>query len=148
MHTRTHNACVRMRVLNNFNDTASMHSGLLQMLNTFLLVLFKRLFQAFISNFTQALQLETRYTDITVQLLSPGFVKTKFVAFSPLVLKLPQVLVPNVETFASHAADTLGYSNHTTGYWNHGLHVRVSVYLNVNNYIRTFLFKTINNYDV
>ncbi|XKL66270.1 hypothetical protein PGB90_009690 [Kerria lacca] len=75
--------------------------------------------KAFLKNFTLALQDECRSDGITVQLLSPAFLKTNLTRFSDYVYNFNELYVPNAETFASHAINTLTRSEHTTGYWPH-----------------------------
>nr|XP_014289551.1 inactive hydroxysteroid dehydrogenase-like protein 1 [Halyomorpha halys] len=76
--------------------------------------------QVFVKSFSEALRVEYQAEGITIQHLSPFFIKTKMNAFS-YRLQESSLLVPDAETYAKNAVNTLGRVNHTTGYWVHGL---------------------------
>lgn len=86
-------------------------------------------------SFSEALRVEYQAEGITIQHLSPFFIKTKMNAFS-YRLQESSLLVPDAETYAKNAVNTLGRVNHTTGYWVHGLQVIFSFkyYLGINEY--------------
>ena len=60
------------------------------------------------------------YPNITIQTISPMYVCTDMVGFSP-ILRSSSIFVPSPEAFVSQAIRTIGFSNETTGYWSHGL---------------------------
>ncbi|KAL1130251.1 hypothetical protein AAG570_013189, partial [Ranatra chinensis] len=74
--------------------------------------------KAFIKSFSEALRVEYRSDGLTVQHLSPLFVSTKMNAFSHR-LQVASFLVPDANTYAANAVDTLGKVNNSTGYWAH-----------------------------
>ncbi|XP_066903803.1 inactive hydroxysteroid dehydrogenase-like protein 1 [Halyomorpha halys] len=76
--------------------------------------------KVFVKSFSEALRVEYQAEGITIQHLSPFFIKTKMNAFS-YRLQESSLLVPDAETYAKNAVNTLGRVNHTTGYWVHGL---------------------------
>lgn len=79
-------------------------------------------FQTYIRNFTSAIRYEYGKYGISVQHLSPLFVSTKMNSFSDRLMS-SNLLVPDAETYARHAVNTLGKSDRTTGYWAHGIQV-------------------------
>lgn len=74
----------------------------------------------FVKSFSEALRVEYQSEGITIQHLSPFFINTKMNAFS-YRLQESSLLVPDAETYAWNAINTLGRVNNTTGYWAHGL---------------------------
>ncbi|KAF4530479.1 hypothetical protein B566_EDAN014681 [Ephemera danica] len=76
--------------------------------------------KAYMDSFSQALNYECRSSGVTVQTLTPGYVNTQMVSYSPS-LKRGGLLVPSAAVFAKNAILTMGVSNKTTGYWSHGL---------------------------
>ncbi|CAH0754822.1 unnamed protein product [Bemisia tabaci] len=76
--------------------------------------------KVFLKSFSDALRFEYEKDGITVQHLSPLFVNTKMNAFSHR-LQETSLFVPDAQTYAYNAVNTLGQINHSTGYWAHGL---------------------------
>lgn len=76
--------------------------------------------KVFVKSFSEALRFEYRKSGITVQHLSPMFVNTKMNDFS-YRLRKTSLLVPDAETYARSAVNTLGYLDNSTGYWAHGI---------------------------
>lgn len=60
-----------------------------------------------------------------MQRLSPLFINTKINAFSHRLQK-NSLFVPDADTYACKAVNTLGVVDHSTGYWAHGFQVRSS----------------------
>lgn len=79
-------------------------------------------FQAYVQAFTMAIREEYSSKGIHVQHLSPLFVSTKMNSFSNKLLE-GNFMVPDAETYAKHAVNTLGRVHNTTGYWLHGIQV-------------------------
>lgn len=77
-------------------------------------------------SFSQSLNYECRSTGVTVQTLTPGYVNTKMVSYSPS-LSMGGMMVPSPTVYAKNAILTLGIANKTTGYWCHGLEVSSTV---------------------
>ena len=76
--------------------------------------------------FSSALQYECKSFGVTIQLLSPVFVRTNLlVDYSAIVYKQPQFLMPSADVYARNAVKTLGVSDNTTGYFWHDIEVRV-----------------------
>ena len=78
--------------------------------------------QAFVKSFSDALRMEYEKDGLTIQHLSPLFVNTKMNAFSHR-LQESNILLPDAETYAKSAVNTLGQVNNSTGYWIHGIQV-------------------------
>ncbi|XP_022188155.1 inactive hydroxysteroid dehydrogenase-like protein 1 [Nilaparvata lugens] len=76
--------------------------------------------KVFMKSFTDALRIEYQSRGITIQNVSPLFVNTKMNAFSHR-LQESTLFVPDAETYAQNAINTLGEVSHTTGYWSHGV---------------------------
>lgn len=76
--------------------------------------------KSYIKSFTEALRIEYKEDNITVQHLFPLFVNTKMNAFS-YRLQETTLFVPDAKMYASNAVNTLGIVNHSTGYWAHGI---------------------------
>lgn len=76
--------------------------------------------KVFVKSFTEAIRFESQKYGITVQHLSPLFVNTKMNAFS-YRLQETNLFVPDSETYARNAVNTLGVVDHSTGYWSHGV---------------------------
>ncbi|KAF6217161.1 hypothetical protein GE061_001515 [Apolygus lucorum] len=76
--------------------------------------------KVFIKSFSEALRVEYQGEGITVQHLAPFFINTKMNAFSHR-LQENSFLVPDAETYAASAINTLGRVNRSTGYWAHGI---------------------------
>ncbi|XP_046406128.1 inactive hydroxysteroid dehydrogenase-like protein 1 [Ischnura elegans] len=74
----------------------------------------------FLRSFSDALRYEYQGTGVTVQHLSPLFVNTKMNDFSHR-LRTSSFLVPDAQTYARSAVNTLGLVDHSTGYWLHGI---------------------------
>ena len=74
--------------------------------------------KAYMDFLSKALAYE--YPKITIQTISPMYVCTDMVGFSP-ILRSSRFFVPSPEAFVSQAIRTIGFSNDTTGYWSHGL---------------------------
>lgn len=67
-------------------------------------------------NFTLAIQHEFARYGITVQLVTPLFVRTKMNNYATTVMN-GGILFPDVETFTKSAVFSLGKTSETTGYW-------------------------------
>lgn len=80
-------------------------------------------------NFTLALQYEYAPYGITVQLVTPLFVRTKMNNYSTTVMSGGNILIPDVETYTKSAVASLGRTNETTGYWLHGIQVNLLFHL-------------------
>ncbi|XP_033343137.1 inactive hydroxysteroid dehydrogenase-like protein 1 [Bombus vosnesenskii] len=74
----------------------------------------------YIKSFSEALRAEYSKCGITVQHLTPFFVNTKINAFSDR-LQVSSIFIPSTTTYAKNAINTLGKTNSSTGYWNHGI---------------------------
>ena len=72
--------------------------------------------------FTIALQWELKSTNITVQLLQPGFIATKLTTFSN-GLQSAGFIVADLHDFVRTAVYTLGKSDETSGSVYHGIQV-------------------------
>nr|CAD7464468.1 unnamed protein product [Timema tahoe] len=81
--------------------------------------------EVFVKSFSDGLRFEYQDDGITVQHLSPLFVNTKMNAFSHR-LQESSIFVPNATTYAHYAVNTLGKVNTTTGYWAHGIQVKLT----------------------
>lgn len=92
--------------------------------------------KVFVKSFSEALRYEYQKDGITVQHLSPLFVNTKMNSFT-FRLQESSLFVPNAETYAHNAVNTLGVVDHSTGYWAHGLQYFFTVIPPV--WIRTFI---------
>lgn len=77
-------------------------------------------------SFSQSLNYECRSTGVTVQTLTPGYVNTQMVSYSPSLSK-GGLLVPSPAVYAQNAILTLGIASKTTGYWGHGLEVNTAI---------------------
>ncbi|XP_046681926.1 hydroxysteroid dehydrogenase-like protein 1 [Homalodisca vitripennis] len=76
--------------------------------------------KVYLKSFSEALRVEYQGSGITIQHLSPLFINTKMNAFS-YRLQTSSIFVPDAETYAQNAINTLGIVNHSTGYWAHGI---------------------------
>ncbi|XP_047469889.1 inactive hydroxysteroid dehydrogenase-like protein 1 [Penaeus chinensis] len=76
--------------------------------------------KSFVSSFTRALQVEYRSSGVTIQCIEPGAVSTNMTKFEESFHQ-PALNVPTPDGFAANAVATLGYSDHTTGYWPHSI---------------------------
>lgn len=74
----------------------------------------------FVDYFSETLQVEYKAHNIDVQTLTPSYIATKMTKWSNMLQK-PNLMTPDAATFAKAAIATIGRSNHTTGYWSHGL---------------------------
>lgn len=79
-------------------------------------------FQVYVKNFTIALQTEYEPHGLTIQLITPMFVRTKMNEYSSTVMK-GNLLIPDVQSYTNSAVFTLGKTSRTTGYWSHGIQV-------------------------
>lgn len=79
--------------------------------------------QIYVKNFTLAIQHEYAPYGISVQLVTPLFVRTKMNSYSTTVMN-GSILFPDVETYTKSAVASLGRTNETTGYWIHGIQVK------------------------
>lgn len=77
-------------------------------------------------NFTYSLDAECHPYGITVQLLSPSFMKTNLTKFSDLIQETHDFYITKPTTFVGHAVNTLGIAKHTTGYLPHEISVSIS----------------------
>ncbi|RWS22528.1 hydroxysteroid dehydrogenase-like protein 3 [Leptotrombidium deliense] len=73
----------------------------------------------FLEYFTSALEYEYKNDKVEVQLLQPGIVLTRLADWSKY--KPSSLVCPTPDTYAISAIATIGRSNHTTGYWMHGV---------------------------
>lgn len=76
--------------------------------------------KVYVKNFTLALQHELANYGIDVQLVSPMFVRTKMNLYSTSVME-GNVFCPDVVSYTKSAVFLLGKTDHTSGYWAHGL---------------------------
>lgn len=76
----------------------------------------------FVKNFTLALQHEYAPYNLTIQLITPLFVRTKMNEYSSTVMR-GNIMIPDVQSYTKSAVFTLGKTNKTTGYWSHGVQV-------------------------
>lgn len=74
-------------------------------------------------HFSHLLQAETAPYGVTVQVLSPMFIKTNMLKGLGPIHKLNSLWIPDGETYAKHAIKTLGFSGYTSGFWANGLWV-------------------------
>lgn len=72
-----------------------------------------------------AIQHEFAPYGITVQLVTPMYVKTKMNNYSSSVMTSGNILIPDVQSYTKSAVFSLGKTNETTGYWTHGIQVSV-----------------------
>ena len=72
----------------------------------------------------KAISKELEPYNVQVQLVTPMFVLTKMNEYSTSVMK-GNILIPDVESYTRSAVFTLGKSSKTTGYWSHGLQVKI-----------------------
>lgn len=79
---------------------------------------------------------------LTIQLVTPMFVRTKMNEYAPTVMESRSFLIPDVESYTKFAVFTLGKTLKTTGYWSHGVQVRsftfeveIIIFLNINAFI-------------
>lgn len=77
----------------------------------------------YVKNFTLAIQHEFSPYGITVQLVTPMFVRTKMNDYSSTVMSGGNILIPDVQSYTKSAVFSLGKTNETTGYWSHGIQV-------------------------
>lgn len=92
------------------------------------------MFQIYVKNFSLAIQHELAPYGITVQSITPLYVRTKMNNYSTTVSN-GNILCPDVETYTRWAVASLGRTNETTGYWIHGL--QVHVHLSLHNHIES-----------
>ena len=91
--------------------------------------------KAFVSHFTQGLQLELgAYPDIHHQLVTPHFVQTNMAREAPAFV----VLAP-VKDFVRYAVGTIGIADKTTGFWKH--EIEAVVWKAIPAGVMNFLFK-------
>ncbi|KAL1463008.1 hypothetical protein WDU94_014801 [Cyamophila willieti] len=76
--------------------------------------------KVYVQYFTDALRMECANTNITVQLVTPGFVSTKMIDFSKSV-PLMSFFAPTAPQFARITVKTLGLTDETAGFWLHGV---------------------------
>lgn len=74
-------------------------------------------------SFTYSLDAECKPYGITVQLLSPSFMKTNLTKFSDFLHRFHELYIPQPTTFVVHAVNTLGIAKHTTGFLPHEISV-------------------------
>lgn len=87
--------------------------------------------QIYVKNFTLALQHEFSPYGITVQLVTPMYVRTKMNEYSSTVMAGGNIMIPDVQSYTKCAVFSLGKTNETTGYWSHGLQVNIYSKLNI-----------------
>ncbi|XP_042869196.1 inactive hydroxysteroid dehydrogenase-like protein 1 isoform X2 [Penaeus japonicus] len=76
--------------------------------------------KSFVSSFTSALQVEYQSSGVTIQCVEPGAVSTNMTKFEQSFHE-PAFNVASPDGFAANAVATLGYSDHTTGFWPHSI---------------------------
>ncbi|CAG2059872.1 unnamed protein product [Timema podura] len=76
--------------------------------------------KTYVKHFSLALAEECRGSGVSIQTLTPSFLKSTSMSKNSF-WETDNFLFPSAEVFARHAVNTLGISNHTTGYWLHGL---------------------------
>lgn len=72
--------------------------------------------KAYVDKFSTDLAAEYARHGIIVQVILPGFVATNMSK-----IKKPTWMAPNPKTFVSHAVNSIGVLDHTTGYYPHTL---------------------------
>lgn len=77
--------------------------------------------KVYVKNFTLAIQHEFASYGITVQLVTPMYVKTKMNNYSSSVMTSGNILIPDVQTYTKSAVFSLGKTSETTGFWTHGI---------------------------
>lgn len=80
------------------------------------------LLQVYVKNFTLAIQKEFAPYGISIQLVTPMYVRTKMNNYSTTVMA-GSILIPDVESYTKSVVFCLGKTNETTGYWTHGIQV-------------------------
>lgn len=95
----------------------------------------------YVKNFTLAIKHEFENYGITVQLVTPMYVRTKMNAYSSWVMA-GNILIPDVQSYTKSVVFSLGKTNETTGYWAHGIQVK---YLYEINYLYSFLLSLLHN---
>jgi len=85
--------------------------------------------KAFVDSFSLALNEEVRGSGVTVQAVHPGVVATNMASFPELGPMKKSLTVPTPSEFAISAINSLGYTDHTTGYWPHGIQVWISSFI-------------------
>ena len=76
--------------------------------------------KSFVDYFSRALSLEYSEFGITVQSVSPFYVRTPMTEPQSKILSRFLFFYPTAETFAASAVRTLPFAEQTTGYWLHG----------------------------
>lgn len=74
--------------------------------------------------FSEALREEVKGMGITVQTLTPMYISSKINHFVNVLRKV-SLLIPDVETYAYYAVNTLGKIDSTTGYWPHSIQATI-----------------------
>ncbi|CAL4109233.1 unnamed protein product [Meganyctiphanes norvegica] len=82
--------------------------------------------KAFVDSFSLALAEEVRGSGVTVQTVHPGVVATNMSSFPGIGPIKRSLTVPTASEFAISAINTLGYTDHTTGYWPHGIQIWIA----------------------
>lgn len=96
--------------------------------------------QVYIKNFTLAIQHEFAPYNITVQLVTPMYVKTKMNNYSSSVMTSGNLLIPDVQSYAKSAVFSLGKTSETTGYWSHGIQVGIYIAQNMFSIVNVLFF--------
>lgn len=76
--------------------------------------------KSYVLFFSEALRQEVKSSDITVQTLTPLYVSSKINHFVESLRRV-SLFIPDVNTYAYYAVNTLGKIDNTTGYWPHRL---------------------------
>lgn len=74
-----------------------------------------------------ALSKELEEHNVSVQLVTPMFVRTKMNNYSTTVMLGKNFLIPDVEAYTKSAVYLLDKTSQTNGYWSHGLQVSQSL---------------------
>ncbi|RWS15001.1 hydroxysteroid dehydrogenase-like protein 3 [Dinothrombium tinctorium] len=98
----------------------------------------------FVEYFSKSIEYEYKRYNIDVQTLVPAYIITKMVGWSNHLNK-PSVLYPSAEVYVKSAIATITRSNHTTGYWLHGLFYTLNS-LFVPSWVYTLLTHRYNRY--
>lgn len=83
---------------------------------------YKKKKKIYVKNFTLAIQKEFEPYGISVQLVTPMYVRTKMNNYSTTVMA-GSILFPDVQSYTKSAVFCLGKTSETTGYWSHGIQV-------------------------
>lgn len=74
----------------------------------------------YLDYFTEGLRQEYKDSGIIFQILCPSYINTKMNAYWDSLCRT-DIFIPDPETYAYHAVNSLGVIDNTTGYWPHRL---------------------------